>query len=461
MLFTIALPLVVLSIDFAGVAVALPDIAEDFGVPSSDAVWVVDAFALGAAGPLLVAGRVADRVGRRRCLRLGTAVFAVGTLVAAVAPTFGILVGARTLQGAATAVFMTSSLSIVSDAFGPDRRAWAIGMWSAIGSAAAAFAPLVCGAIIGAAGWRVFFALDLPLLALSLWLSGTQLDETFGDRRQVDGIGAALATVAITSVVFALQELGDDGWRSPTVIVPALVGLAVGTAFLAQQRSSTSPLVDPALRRCRPFRPPVAVASLANWGFGAMNVMVTFWLQSTLGLSALQTGAVFLAYSVPFAVLGAFTGRVVARRGTTSPMVLGMVLITVSFGALAAVGTSGGLGLVVVAMVVAGVGQGLAFHVSTTAAMARVDPREGGSASGVLMALRNVGVAAGIALATAATGADGTSMRPAAVALAAVSAAGVVVALRSARLDGDDGAGDGGPDRSGAEFDHSAAVRAG
>ena len=452
MLFTIALPLVVLSIDFAGVAVALPDIGKDFGVPDSDAVWVVNAFALGAAGPLLVAGRVADRLGRRRCLRIGTAVFALGTLCAAVAPTFGILVAARTLQGASTAVFMTSSLSIVSEAFGAERRAWAIGMWSAIGATAAAFAPVVCGAIIGAAGWRVFFALDLPLLAVAAWLSTTQLDETFGDRRRVDWVGAALATVAITAVVFALQELGSEGWRSPDVIVPALVGLVIGSAFVAQQRSTATPLIDPTLRRCRAFRPPVAVASLANWGFGAMNVMVTFWLQSALGLSALQTGVVFLAYSLPFAALGALTGRVVGRRGTRMPMVVGMALIAVSFVALAAVGSSGGLGLVVVAMLAAGVGQGLAFHVSTTAAMGTIDPSEGGSASGVLMALRDVGVAAGVALATAATGAEGSSMRPAAVALAVVSAAGAVVALRSARSD------DVGP---GAALDPTAAVAGG
>ena len=437
MLLTIALPLVVLSIDFAGVAVALPDIGEEFGIPSSDAVWVVNAFALGAAGPLLVAGRVSDRLGRRRCLRIGTAVFAVGTLCAAVAPTFGFLVAARAVQGASTAVFMTASLSIVSEVFGADRRAWAIGMWSAIGATAAALAPVVCGAIIGAAGWRVFFVLDLPLLAAAMWLSATHLDETFGDRRRVDGVGAALATVSITSVVLALQRLGSDGWRSPNVIVPALVGLAFGTAFAAQQRSSVTPLIDRNLRRCRAFRPPVAVASLANWGFGAMNVMITFWLQSALGLSALQTGAVFLAYSIPFAVLGALTGRVVGRRGTTTPMVVGMVLITGSFIALAAVGRSGGLGLVVVAMLAAGVGQGLAYHVSTTAAMGRISPSEGGSASGVLMALRDVGVAAGIALATAATGAGGTSMRPAAIALAIVSAAGAVVALRSGRHDDD------------------------
>ena len=133
-------------------------------------------------------------------------------------------------------------------------------------------------------------------------------------------------------------------------------------------------------------------------------------------------------------------------------MVVGMALITVSFVALAAVGSSSGLGLVVVAMLAAGVGQGLAFHVSTTAAMGTIDPSEGGSASGVLMALRDVGVAAGVALATAATGADGSSMRPAAVALAVVSAAGAVVALRSGRSD------DVGP---GAALDPTAAVSAG
>ncbi|MHB1140063.1 MAG: MFS transporter, partial [Microthrixaceae bacterium] len=197
-LVAVALPLVVLSIDFSGVAVALPDIGRDLDVDAGSVGWVVNAFALGAAGPLLVSGRIADRIGRRRMLLAGVGLFAVGTLVCAVAPTFPVLVLARTIQGVATSLFMPASLSVVSTTFGGDRRAWAIGVWSAIGSTAAAAAPVVGGLVVDALDWRWFFALNVPLLMVAAALIMWRVPESTGDRRPIDVLGSLLVTAALT-----------------------------------------------------------------------------------------------------------------------------------------------------------------------------------------------------------------------------------------------------------------------
>ncbi len=442
-LIAVALPLVVLSIDFSGVAVALPDIGREMGVSSGATGWVINAFALGAAGPLLVSGRLADLAGRKRMLMIGVLVFGVGTLGAALAPTFLVLILCRVLQGLATSLFMTASLSVVSTSFPGERHAWAIGMWSAIGSTAAAAAPVVGGLVVDALGWRWFFALNLPLLAVAAVMITRVVDESYGDRRSIDWVGAALATASITLVVVGLQDAGTSGWGSPSVVVSLALGALTFVAFVLQQRGTSRPLIEAAIVRARAYRPPVAVAFLANWGFGAINILLTFWLQDVRDLSAAATGVIFLAYSVPFAVLGALTGRVVQRAGTRAPMALGMVLVVGSFLVLTQLGADSPILVVVIAMALSGVGQGLSYNVSTTAAMAAVPDEDAGVASGLLTALRNVGVAAGVAVATLATTVPtGTSeatgdaefssgLTAAAWAIAAVSALGVVVALRS------------------------------
>jgi DHA2 family methylenomycin A resistance protein-like MFS transporter len=408
-LIAVALPLVVLSIDFSGVAVALPDIGRELDVPASSTGWVINAFALGAAGPLLVSGRAADLYGRKRMLVIGVLVFSVGTLLAATAPVFNVLIIARVIQGFATALFMTASLSVVSTSFTGDRRAWGIGMWSAIGSTAAAAAPVVGGLLVATLGWRWFFALNLPVLLAALLMILRYVPESFGDKRPIDLVGALLATASVTCVIYGLQEAGMKGWQSPWVLGPLAFSVALFGVFVLQQRFSAQPLIAAAIVHARAYRPPVAVAFLANWGFGAINILMTFWLQDVRNLSAAMTGIVFLAYSVPFAIMGALTGRVVKFAGMRAPMILGMFLIAVSFVALTQLGTSSKIGLVIVAMALSGVGQGLAYNVSTTAAMTAVPDDDAGVASGLLTSLRNVGVAAGVAIASMAVSVPSSS----------------------------------------------------
>jgi MFS family permease len=316
-------------------------------------------------------------------------------------------------------------------------------MWSAIGSTAAAAAPVVGGLVVDAFGWRWFFALNIPLLLVAAAMIARDVPETYGDRQPIDLLGAAIATSSVTLVVYGFQEAGTNGWRSGTVLGPIGLGVVLFGAFVAQQRRATHPLIEPAIVHARDYRPPVAVAFLANWGFGAINILLTFWLQDVRDLSAASTGVVFLAYSVPFAIVGALTGRVVGRWGSRLPMVLGMVLVAGSFVVLTTLGTTSAVWVVLLAMVLSGIGQGLAYNVSTTAAMASVPDQDAGVASGLLTALRNVGVAAGVAVATLATAtssgsSDATSdaaftagLAGAAWALVGVSLLGMAVALRA------------------------------
>lgn len=436
-LVAVALPLVVLSIDFAGIAVALPEIGTELGVSPASAGWVVNAFAVGAAGPLLVTGRLADRIGRRRTLIGGVVLFATATFACSVTPGFGLLVAARVTQGVATSLFMPASLSVVSTAFA-DRRAWAIGVWSAIGSTAGAAAPVVGGIVVEGLGWRWFFVLNLPFLVVAAVLIITKVPESFGDDSPIDWTGAVLATASISAVMVGLQSAATAGWSASATVAAAVAGIVLLVLLVVQQRGAADPLIGAAVSRAKGYRAPVGVAFLANWGFGALNIIGTFWLQDVSGLSPAATGAVFLAYSLPFAAVGAATGRVVARFGHRSPMIVGMVLVAVSFVAVAGLGADSPARTVLVIMLLSGVGQGLAYNVSTTAAMSAVADDDAGTASGVLTALRNVGVAAGVAVASTATmsvsGPSGSlvgTMESASLVVVAASVLGAVLAARS------------------------------
>jgi MFS family permease len=451
--WAIALPLAVLSIDFGGTSVALPAIGEDLEVGASALSWVLNAFALGAAAPLVVAGRVADRNGRRQVLLAGLVVFLVATVTCGLAPNFGVLVAGRTVQGVGTALFMAPSLGILVAAFDEPFRTRATGVWGAAGGAALAGGPIVAGVLTQFGSWRWFFLVNVPVLIAAMVMVVRSVDESRDPEAEpLDPVVATSATAAIALLLLALQSGVAGGWWRPPVAL-ATLGLVVAVLVLrARRRHGAAPLVDRHILTSTRYRRSTTVAFLANWGFGAGNFFLTLYLQDILGWNALETGLAFLGYSVPFAVLGFTIGPVTSRFGLRRPLTAGMALITISFLAFALIGPTTGAGLALVGLVVSGFGQGLAFNTSTTASMGAVPTTLGGAASGVLATVRNLGIVFGVGTATfvaEAAGGDlpasvdaGTAATPAATAsftdgltaaalvIAAVSAGGAAVAAR-------------------------------
>lgn len=452
----ICVPVAVLSIDFAGVVVALPAIGTDLDVDRGLLGWVVSAFALGSAAPLIVAGRVADTAGRRRLLLAGLWCFLAGTVACLAAPDFGVLVGGRLVQGVGMALFMTASLGALSTGTVEPFRTRAVGVWSAVGGLALAVGPLVGGVLTDLGSWRWFFLADLPPLLLALVLVHRSVHDVParpGARSALDRRAAVAVTVAVAALTFAVQTVGTQGWLAPATVGAAAVA-AVGCVLFArrERRPDPAPVVDPVLWRRRSFWLPVTVALLANVGFGALQFLLTLALQDVAGWTALAAGGAFLLYSVPFAVVGLRIGRLARRLGERRALVLGQLLIALSFGAVAALVGSSEVTAALVGLAISGLGQGLAFTLTTSTSLAAAPAEDASVASGLLTTLRNLGIVAGItvstlaldrtgdgvpdtvsagaAASTAATVAFTDGIRLAAVVLAAVSLLGAAVAAR-------------------------------
>lgn len=459
----ICVPVAVLSIDFAGVVVALPAIGTDLDVASDRLGWVVSAFALGSAAPLIVAGRVADTSGRRRLLLAGLWCFLAGTVACLAAPGFGVLVGGRLMQGVGMALFMTASLGALSAGTVEPFRTRAVGVWSAVGGLALAVGPLVGGVLTDLGSWRWFFLADLPALVLGLVLVHRSVhdgptaagpDDDGGRARvPLDPWAAVAVIVAVATLTVAVQAVGTRGWLAPATTGAALVAVLAAVVFARRERrADPPPIVDPVLWRLPSFWTPATVALLANVGFGALQFLLTLALQDVAGWTPLEAGAAFLLYSVPFAVVGLRIGHLTRRLGDRRALVLGQLLIAASFGAVAALAGTSTVTASLVGLAVAGLGQGLAFTLTTTTSLAAAPVEDASVASGLLTTLRNLGIVAGISLATvalertgagvpdpvsagAAAGAAATTafadgLRLAAVVLAGISLLGAALAAR-------------------------------
>ena len=395
------IPLFLLSQDFFGVTVALPAIGADLHASTATLEWTVNVFLLAFAAPLIAVGRLSDIVGRRRIVLLGMVVFGLGSLVCGAAPTAGWLIAGRVVQGLAAAMLFSTSLSIVSNAFPPDRRATGIGVWTSVGCVGGAVGPLVGGFFTAVLSWRWFFLVNLPLVAVGIVLTLLKVEESRDPAaRGVDWTGLVLITGGLVALTLGLQAWPSRGLASPAVLGALLAGVGLIGGFLLFETRVTDPLVELDLFRSATYLSATGVAFIENYVFSATSFVLTLYLQNSLGLGPLQTGLVFLASSVPFAVLSPFMGRVVARFGVTSPMVVAMVVAAVSCALLSLITGTTGVLLVVVALGVQAIGLVTAYDVSTTAAMGAVPEEKAGVGSGVISGLRISAMVFGVSVST-------------------------------------------------------------
>jgi EmrB/QacA subfamily drug resistance transporter len=394
---------VVIALDFLGLTVVLPVIGRDLGGSNGTLEWIVNAYMLALAAPLVAAGRLGDLFGRRRVMTIGAAVFAVGSLVAGLAPGTGVLIAARAVQGLGAALVTATSLSIVSDAFPPERRGTAIGVWSATGAIGSAIGPLVAGFVATALSWRWLFLLNAPLAAFAVVLALATVRESRDETapRHLDVAGLLTVTGGLALLVYGLVEGPVSGWSSPGVVL-ALAGavLLLGT-FVAVERRDRAPLVDLALFRGRAYVGTASVAFVANLAFASAMFFLTLYFQEVRDLTPAATGVAFLAFTVPLAVTSPLAGWSVRRVSPAALMAFGLAVLVASFLVLGAIDVDSGLALSLVGLFLAGIGQAFAFNVSDVAGMDAVAPEKAGLASGVISGARQVGSLFGLAAAGA------------------------------------------------------------
>ena len=395
-----ALTTLLMTIDFNGITVALPTIGRDLDTSTTGLQWTINAYLLALAAPSVAAGRLADIFGRRKVVLIGTTVFVFGSAASGLAQADWWLITARVVQGFGAAAFFAASLSIVSNAFPAEERSKGIGVWAGIGTVGLAIGPLVGGFLTETLSWRWFFFVNVPVAVLAIFLTVVAVRESRDETasRHIDFVGLVTITAGLTALVLALQQSDTLGWGSPMVIGSLVAAVVLlGTFFFAEPRMR-EPLIELGLFANRSYLGANGVAFAQNFGFGALLFLLTLYLQNILGYSPLKTGLVFLAFSAVLAVVDSFAGRLSVAVGARPPMAGGMALCALAFLMLTLVSPTSGLGIVILALLVAGAGQALAYTVSTTGGMSAVPETKAGIASGILSMVRLLGAVFGVAV---------------------------------------------------------------
>ena len=325
-------------LDVAIVNVALPSIQADLHFSPQTLQWVVSAYALTFGGLLLLGGRAADLLGRRRVFVAGVAVFALASLLAGVASTATFLIVARALQGIGAAAMTPAALSILTTTFpeGAERNK-ALGAWGAVGASGGTIGLLLGGVLTDTVGWEWIFLLNVPVGVVVIALSPKLLEETraVGAARRFDLAGAATVTVALSLLVYGLVDARTAGWGSLQTIGLATASAILLAAFAVIERRAVAPLVP-----FRIFRLPALLASnVAGVLFGAAVYgtffIITLYLQQVLGYSPLQAGLAWLALSVSALVTSVVGAQLVTRVGPGRPLVAGLAVAAAGMGLLA------------------------------------------------------------------------------------------------------------------------------
>jgi EmrB/QacA subfamily drug resistance transporter len=389
-------------LDAAIVTVALPSIQADLGFTAQGLQWVVSAYALTFAGLLLLGGRAADLLGRRRVFMVGVVLFTLASLLCGLAWSGEALIGARAFQGIGAAVMTPTALSIITTLFqeGAERNK-ALGIWGALGGFGATTAWLIGGPLVDGLGWEWIFFLNIPFGLLALALIPVLLPESRAAtaRRSYDPAGALTITGALVLLVYAVVEAPETGWTSARTLLLFAGSAALFAAFALIESRHPAPLVPLRTLRSRTLVGANAVMLLfATVAFG-MPFILTLYAQQVLGYSAIKFGLTSVVFPA-MAAVGSVVGQaVVLRIGFRPVAAIGMALMGAGSLLLTQVSVGGSyFGDLFLGLLVFGPGIGLAFVTATVAALAGVAEHESGLASGLSNTAFQMGAAIGTAV---------------------------------------------------------------
>jgi EmrB/QacA subfamily drug resistance transporter len=390
-------------LDVSIVNVALPSIHSGLGFSTTGLQWVVNAYTLTFAGFLMLGGRCADLLGRRRVFLAGTALFSLASLACALADSKGLLLGARAMQGFGGAVLSPATLSIVTSSFeaGPERNR-AVGMWGAMGALGGSSGVLLGGILTQGLGWPAIFAVNVPLgvLVIVMGLRVISPARDTGSTRNFDLAGAVLITASLVSLTFGIVRTDTLGWGSPGVLGPLALGAALLAGFvLVESRLAKAPLVPLSVLRYGQLRIANLVVTLLYAAFFPVWFFLTLYVQEVLGYDAIEAGLSFLPMTLSIFVASTLAPRLVGRFGPRTVIAGGMSVATVGMGLLIGVAPGGSyLGSVLPGALLSAIGMGFSLVPATIVAMQSLPASQSGVGSGLLNTARLMGGALGLAV---------------------------------------------------------------
>jgi EmrB/QacA subfamily drug resistance transporter len=399
-LAAVSVGLFMIMLDNTVVNVALPSIQRDLGIGLSELEWTVNAYALTFAVLMLSGGKLADFFGRRRVFLLGLAIFTASSLACGLATSGGMLIGARTVQGAGAALMMPATLSIISYTFPPHQRGMAIGIWAGVSAMALAIGPLIGGLLTEHIDWSWIFFVNVPIGVLGLIVGrlviGESRDTSHEQRLDIPGLLAS--GIGLFALTFALIEANAYGWTDPVIIGLFVLSAVALAGFVLLELHQRSPMLDLSLFRSSTFAGANVVALLVTLAMFGVFFFMSIYMQNILGYSATKTGAAFLPMTILIILIAPIAGKSSDRIGSRALMTAGMLCLAASLAVFSRLGLDSTFWDFFPGLLVGGFGMALVMTPMTAAALGSVPVEKSGVGSGVLNTFRQVGGALGIAV---------------------------------------------------------------
>ncbi len=392
--------LLLVAVDATVLHVAVPAVTEDLRPGAVELLWIVDAYPLVCASLLILFGTLGDRVGRRRVLLLGYALFGVASGMAALADNAQVLILARALLGVGGAMIMPATLSILRQVF-PDRRerALAIGLWSAVAAVGAAVGPLLGGFLLEHFWWGSVFLVNIPLMLVSLPVGRMLLPESKGEGDGPwDVAGALLAAAGLFALVLGVKRLGGHSVTAVWTLLPLLLGAGLLAAFVRRQRRRTHPLVDLRMFARPAFSTSVGCIVLAMLALVGLELIAAQYLQLVLGLSPLETGLRLLPLTVAAMAAGLAGARMLRRFGPRRMVGAGFCLTAGAVVLLTAMGGHDNAPLLLTGFVLLGFGLETTLFGAYDSMLSEAPPEQAGGAAAIGETSYQLGAGIGIAL---------------------------------------------------------------
>jgi EmrB/QacA subfamily drug resistance transporter len=399
-LATLCMSLLIIVMDNTILNVAIPSLVNELGATNSQLQWIVDGYTLVFAGLLLTTGSLGDKFGRKRALRIGIVIFAVGSTLSALSGSASQLIAARSLMGVGGALIMPSTLSILTNVFrDPRERGRAIAIWAGFSGLGVALGPVIGGVLLQHFSWSAVFWVNLPIGATALILGFFFVPET-KDRNAppLDPLGAVLSIVGLGSMLFGIIEGPSKGWTSTEVLAAFAVAIVTITSFIVWERRSANPMLDLSFFSNPRFTAANTAVTLTFFAlFGSLFLMTQYW-QFVHGYSPLQAGVRLIPYALTMMVTAPLSARLVEKLGTKRVVTLGLSIISLSLLVLSTLHSDSSYPRVIVNMMFMAVGMGLTMAPATESVMGSLPRSKAGVGSAVNDTTRQVGGALGVAV---------------------------------------------------------------
>jgi EmrB/QacA subfamily drug resistance transporter len=401
-LLLLAMTQFMIVVDASIVNVALPSIGRELEFSRENLSWVINAYTLVFGGFLLLGGRMADLLGRRRLFMLGLGVFSVASLVGGLSSNDVMLIVARAFQGLGAALVSPAALSIVTTTFaeGAERNR-ALGVWGAVAGAGGAAGVLLGGVLTEYLGWEWVLWVNVPIGALAIFLAPRLLPESRDEvaNRTFDLPGAFTVTAGLALLVYTIVDAESAGWTSGQTLGLGAVALVLIGTFLVIESRTRAPLMPLGIFRLRTLRGANVVGLLIGMSLFSMFFFISLYLQQVLGFSALETGLAYLPLSIFIILSAGAASQLVTRLGFKPPLTAGLILIAIGLLWFSRVDPGGSyVGDVLFPSLIVAVGLGFSFVPVTIAAVTGTSPAEAGLASGLINTSQQIGGALGVAI---------------------------------------------------------------